>query len=298
MSTVGALVDQVYRDWLAGGTDQPVRGVLDTTVTSAATTILVDLAGLAADEQDAFASGAVVELERELIYVTAVDVAGDVATLTVGRAANGTAAAAHTAGSYVFPAPTYARQTVFDAVCDEIPALWPDLYRTATEQLVIGADYTEVPDDVETVVSLHWFDTVWQALVPELVKDFPPSTTGRALLAPVAPSGRTAYLTYRAGFARPSSETTSLVTLGVERGWERIVAAGAVASIISGNSELDVLTSEFIAEQLARESTPTGSAGQLATRLLRLRTDWISRAQRQLKARDRHPVSFMPLAGV
>jgi hypothetical protein len=300
LSTVAQLINQTYRDWLTGAADQPVRGVLDTTITDSDTTVLVNLAALAADEQDAFALGVVVELERELVYVTDVTVASNVATLTVVRAANGTTAATHSSGTYVYPSPTYARQSVFDAICDEVVGLWPELYALTTQTVTIGTSYTEVSALAEAPQKLYWMDgSAIGAEMPELLKNFPPSSTTRAIVTQVAPPGKTGYFTYRAKFARPSSESVDLVaTTGLDQSWERIVAIGAVASIISGVTELDPLTSEFIAEQLARETTPTGTSGQLVTRLLRLRNEWITRAQRQLRARDRHPVSFMPLAGV
>ena len=135
--TVDTLVDRVYRDYLEPADDQPVMVATAAEITTADTTVTYDDATFAPDEEDLLAPGVLIELGYEQMRVTDVD--PDTNTISVLRAVNGTEAAAFDAGTEIRVAPIYARQSVFEAVADNIVALYPDLHATATP-----GDYLEM----------------------------------------------------------------------------------------------------------------------------------------------------------
>lgn len=296
-TTVGDLADRVFSDWLFSGEDQPIIVTLAADVDDSTGTWTYDDDTLAPDEEEALSPGVIVEAGSEQARVKSVDY--DANSITVIRGVNGTTAAAHSEGDEVVVAPTYGRRAVVDAVLENVEALYPSLWHVDTEEITTSTTFVEVPSEVVTPLSLLWAcgDDYIDAPLPQLLPNFPPSSTGKAIRTIGTQDGRTAYFTYRSKFSRPDDEDADVGESGVERQWERIVVVGAAAQVVASRP-LDRLTAEYITEQLEREALPPGSPTDIRNGLLTLRDLWLRDAARDLRASEHHPVVYMPTRAV
>lgn len=296
-TTVGDLADRVYSDWLFSPEDQPVIVALASSVDDSTDTWTYDDSTLSPDEEDLLAPGVIVEAGAEQARVKAADY--DANSLTVTRGVNGTTAAAHAEGDEVVVAPTYVRRAVVDAVIENVESLYPSLWYVDTEEIATSSTYVEVPAEVITPLSLLWAsgDDYIDAPLPQLLPNFPPSSTGKAIRTVGCASERTAYFTFRSKFARPGDEDADVGEAGVERQWERIVVVGAAAQVVASRP-LDRLTAEYITEQLEREALPPGSPTDIRNGLLTLRDIWLRDAAGVLRASQTHPVVYNPTRAV
>lgn len=286
--TVAGLVDRVYRDYLEPADDQAVIATTPDGVTDVATTITYDPATFAPDEEDLLAPGVLIEVGLEQMRVTDVDEAGN--TLTVRRGVNGTEAAAIVAGAEIRVAPLYPRHTVFDAVADNIVALYPDLHRTATQTITSATSLVEVSADIVAIRAATYVSSNMPIQTNvELLRNYPGSTTGQAIKFHGAPAGRTVYVSYEARFTRPETEDEIVGDLGVDAAWERIIVVGAAAQVLAGR-ELDAVTQEYITEAMQSESFPTGSAGRLRDNLLRYHAYLLEQARSSARSDRTTPV--------
>lgn len=297
MSTVGEVVSRTYREYLALADDQPARAPLDAAVLAADTTWTLDAAILDADEADLFTPGILVECEQELALVTAVDADLFPATieLTVMRGQAGTTAANHADASLVYPAPAFPRKAVFDAVCDVVERLWPSLYHVTTTAITTAA-FVSVPATVADVIGFTWLSGGLIARADaQLYTDLPVaiSATGKAVRVD-AGNAVAGTLSYRAKFARPTTEADSLATLGVESSWEQILVVGAAASLLAGR-ELEASVQEIVTEQLRAQGYPVLSPSRQRNELLRLYSLLLGDARaRQLGERSLPVTMSMP----
>lgn len=288
-ATVDDLVDRVYRDYLHASDDQPVIVTVDGAVTDLATSIVVDLDALSPDEQFLLAPGVLAEIGNEQVRITAVD--EPTATLTVIRGVNGTEATAITEGSEIRVAPMYPRQTVFDAVADNIVALYPDLSHKATATVTSASSPVEVSADIVSVVSARRLSSgAVRHVNVELERNWQPASTTRTALAFYGiASGTDVYVTYEARFARPTSEADVVGDLGVDAAWERIVVVGAAAQVMAGRS-LDAASAEYIVEQMEREAFPYRAGMDLRDGLLRYHAFLLQQARKSLRSDRTVPV--------
>lgn len=292
MSTVAAVVDRLYRDYLFAPDDQPVRVVLASAVDDAETTWSLTTSMLAADELDVLAPGVVLEAgsEQALILSDLTDGA-----VTVARAHNGTTATEHAAGTLVPVAPAFSRRSVFDAVSDNIAALYPSLYATFTTEVTSASPWVELPAGLLSVSSVRAVSgTSWWAGNVTLLTDFDDSATGVAGVFDTV--GYRTLVTYRSRFVRPDDEADDLTTLGVRDEWERIVVVGAASQLLSGR-DTETVTQNLISEQLSVEGFPPRTAGQIASRMEALRDKWLDEAQRQLRSEERRRVVHVSTRG-
>lgn len=302
MSTVGQVVDRLYREYLDLSDDQPVQAPLSASADSSTTSWYLDSSGLDPDEADVFVEGMLVECGLELALVVAVDDSNYPTSLvlTVRRGMSGTTAASHDAGANVLAAPTFPRLSVFEAVADNVTALYPQLYRVATEDITT-AGYVSVPATVVDPLHFTWVSgsRIHRANV-ELFTDLPAavSATGKAVRVVAVGTGRSGTLTFRASFDRPTSESDDLATFGVDGSWERIVVVGSAAQVLAGR-ELDQVTQEFVTEQVRGQGYPVESASRQRNELIRLYQLMIQQAQSRLMAERDELVSMtMPTFGV
>ena len=267
MSTVAQVIERLYREILSPADDSPIQTPLTGAVDAVTATWPYTATVLSPDEEELFAAGVIVECEQEQALITAVDHTAN--TLTVQRGVNGTTAAAHAAGAMLLPAPTFARKAAFDAVADNVVALYPALYRRTTTSLTLTSGYTEVPAAVMTAVSA-WYVSGGRPVpvAASLITDFTASSTGKAITVSGANTGSTVYFTYHGRFDRPTAEADDLATLGVNPEWERIVIVGAAAQLLSLR-EFDSVNTEFVTEQMRAEGYPAGTSSRLRNELLR-----------------------------
>ena len=111
-TTIGGLVDRVFREYLEPADDLQSYTALDTTLSSSGTTLSFNGDLLTQEEKDAMDSGTIIECEQELMYCTDLDTVNN--NVTVVRGQRGTTAVEHANGSLVKIAPVFIRKAVFD----------------------------------------------------------------------------------------------------------------------------------------------------------------------------------------
>jgi hypothetical protein len=294
MAAVSTLVDRIYRDFLNKPDDLSAFSRLDGAINSSVTSVTYESGLFSSEEENLLGSGALIEINQEIMLVTAANTS--TRTLTVARGYAGTTAAAHSDKDNIFVNPTFPRKSVFDAVADNIVRLYPSLYNVTNTTVTANSTYQEVPaSTVEVMTSYVQNSTGSQYTTAgiELLRDFPPSSTNAAVQFYNTSNGKTVYLVVKRKFVMPSAETDDLSTACLlQDEYHQIVMVGAVADII-GATDIDASTQEFITEKLAAESYPVGSGERLRNALLRLRSLLIDEARGNLRSLYPAPVSIM-----
>ena len=295
MAAVSTLVDRIYRDFLNKPDDLSAFSRLDGAMSDTTGTTLTYESGLfSSEEENLLGNGALVEVDQELMLVTAANTS--TRTLTVSRGYAGTTAATHADETNIFINPTFPRKSVFDAVADNIVRLYPSLYNVTTTNVTSGSTYAEVPASTVEILTSYVQNASGEQYTSagiELLRDFPPSTTNTAVQFYNTSNGKTVHLVVKRKFVRPTSETVDLDTdCLISDEYEQIVMVGAVADIV-GATDIDASTQEFITEKLAAESYPVGSGERLRNALLRLRSLLIDEARGNLRSLYPAPVSIM-----
>ena len=295
MAAVSTLVDRIYRDFLNKPDDLSAFSRLDGAMSDTTGTTLTYESGLfSSEEENLLGNGALVEVDQELMLVTAANTS--TRTLTVSRGYAGTTAATHADNTNVFINPTFTRKSVFDAVADNIVRLYPSLYNVTTTNVTSSSTYAEVPASTVEILTSYVQNASGEQYTSagiELLRDFPPSTTNTAVQFYNTSNGKTVHLVIKRKFVRPTSESVDLATdCLISDEYEQIVMVGAVADIV-GATDIDASTQEFITEKLAADSYPVGSGERLRNALLRLRSLLIDEARGNLRSLYPAPVSIM-----
>ena len=295
MAAVSTLVDRIYRDFLNKPDDLSAFSRLDGAMSDTTGTTLTYESGLfSSEEENLLGNGALVEVDQELMLVTAANTS--TRTLTVSRGYSGTTAATHADKTNIFINPTFPRKSVFDAVSDNISRLYPSLYNVTTTNVTSNSTYQEVPASTVEILTSYVQNATGNQYTSagiELLRDFPPSSTNTAVQFYNTSLGKTVHLVVKRKFVRPTDETSDIETVClVAPEYEQIVMVGAVADII-GATDVDASTQEFITEKLAAESYPVGSGERLRNALLRLRSLLIDEARGNLRSLYPAPVSIM-----
>ena len=294
MAAVSTLVDRIYRDFLNKPDDLSAFSRLEGTINNSVTSLTYESGLFSSEEENLLGNGALIEIDQEIMSVTAANTS--TRTLTVSRGYAGTDAASHTDGANLFINPTFPRKSVFDAVSDNIVRLYPALYNVTTTNVTSGSTFAEVPATTVEILTSYVQNASGEQYTSagiELLKNFPPSSTNTAVQFYNTSSGKTVNLVVKRKFVRPTAETDDLATACLlEDEYEQIVMVGAVADIM-GATDVDASTQEFITEKLAAESYPVGSGERLRNALLRLRSLLIDEARGNLRSLYPAPVSIM-----
>jgi hypothetical protein len=294
MAAVSTLVDRIYRDFLNKPDDLAAFSRLDGSLTDSATSLTYEAGLFSSEEENLLGNGALVEVNQEIMLVTAANTS--TRTLTVSRGYAGTTAATHADSDNLYINPTFPRKSVFDAVADNIVRLYPTLYNVTTTDVVASSTYAEVPASTVEVLTSYVQNASGEQYTSagiELLRDFPPSTTNTAVQFYNTSNGKTVHLVVKRKFVRPTAETDDLATTClISDEYEQIVMVGAVADIV-GATDIDATTQEFITEKLAAENYPVGSGERLRNALLRLRSLLIDEARGNLRSLYPAPVSIM-----
>ena len=294
MAAVSTLVDRIYRDFLNKPDDLSAFSRLEGTINNSVTSLTYESGLFSSEEENLLGNGALIEIDQEIMLVTAANTS--TRTLTVSRGYAGTDAASHTDGANLFINPTFPRKSVFDAVSDNIVRLYPALYNVTTTNVTSGSTFAEVPATTVEILTSYVQNASGEQYTSagiELLKNFPPSSTNTAVQFYNTSSGKTVNLVVKRKFVRPTAETDDLATACLlEDEYEQIVMVGAVADIM-GATDVDASTQEFITEKLAAESYPVGSGERLRNAILRLRSLLIDEARGNLRSLYPAPVSIM-----
>ena len=214
MAAVSTLIDRIYRDFLNKPDDLSAFSRLDGAVSDTTGTSITYESGLfSAEEENLLGNGALVEVDQEIMLVTAANTS--TRTLTVARGYSGTTAATHSDKANIIINPTFPRKSVFDAVFDNIVRLYPSLYNVTTTDVVANTTYQEVPASTVEVLTSYVQNSTGEKYTSagiELLKDFPPSSTNTAVQFYNTTNGKTVHLVIKRKFVGPSSETDDLAT--------------------------------------------------------------------------------------
>jgi hypothetical protein len=322
-SNIGDLVDRTYREYLEPMDDVVSYTTLETGISASDTTVVFNNNLLSVEEEDALNAGTIIEIDRELLVCT--DLNTTTNTITVTRGARGTTAAIHDAGDIIKISPPFPRQNVFDAVCDQIKNMYPTLFATETKSVTAKSGYIilDGANDNYLITPLKAISqyTDWSAgsdetgigytgVSCELI-DLPnPFTytdaTGteqtltysnngpnkvNALQVYGISAGQEVYVTFKKKFIEPTTEETSLSTIGLETEYEPIVMAGVAAQLVSGR-DIPTATADYITDQMQVQNFPVDSATRLRNSLLQYQRVLLQQARKDLRARYPEPVTI------
>ena len=93
MAAVSTLVDRIYRDFLNKPDDLSAFSRLDGAINNSVTSLTYESGLFSSEEENLLGNGALVEVDQEIMLVTAANTS--TRTLTVARGYSGTTAASH-----------------------------------------------------------------------------------------------------------------------------------------------------------------------------------------------------------
>lgn len=326
-TTIENLVDRCFREYLEPMDDLNSYTSIPTGsgINSSATTISFTPELLTQEEEDMMDAGTIIEIEQELMYCTGINTVSN--EITVVRGALGTTAAEHLAGKIIKIAPVFTRKAVFDAVVDQVNNLFPTLFAVDTQSVTTGTGYTLIGsyDSVGThnyLVSIlsaisqytdfsSGSDTTGVNFAPvtcsliELPNPFTYTDsdgTERTMTYSTGPdvvhavqfsgisAGHTAYVTFKKRFIKPTAESDTLATIGLDTEWEPIVMAGVAAQLLSGR-DIPAATTDYITDQMAVQGYPVGSSNSIRNSLLQYQQLLLNQARKYLRAKYPESVS-------
>ena len=325
-TTIGNLVDRVYREYLEPMDDLQPYTVLTSAISSTtATTVSFNGDLLTQEEEDMMDAGSVIEIGQELMFCSSIDTINN--QVTVVRSARGSTATTHAIGDIVKIAPPFPRQVVFDAVKDQINNLFPTLFAVENKNVVTSTGYTllgsyDAPGTNNYLLSIlsaisqytdftSGSDTTGVSFAPvtssliELPNPFTYTdsdgtertityTTGPSVVHAIQFSGiaagHTAHVTFKKKFIEPTAESDTLASIGLEKEYEPIIMAGVTAQLISGR-DVPTVTADYISDQLAVSAFPVGSSNSIRNSLLQYQQLLLNQARKYLRAKYPEAVS-------
>ena len=303
-TTIGDLVDRVYREYLEP-MDNIVRyTILGSGIDDTATEITFNGDLLSVEEEDALDAGAIIEIGQELMICT--DLNAVTNTVTVTRGARGTTASSHLINSIIKITPPFARINVFNAVKDQIENLYPTLFAVEVQTLTSATGWValEGADDnriIAPLKAISQFTTLsdgdetsvqFRGVSVELI-DVPTSvtSTGKAVQFNGIQTGVPVHVTFKKKFGTVTNEDTTLSDVGLETEYEPIIMAGVAAQMVAGK-DIPTVTAEYITDQISVGNYPIGSSNSLRNSLLQYQQLLITQARKDLRARYPEPVQL------
>lgn len=303
-STIGNLVDRVYREYLEPNDDIQSFSNLRTAITdTTTTTVAYESDFLTTEEEDAMGSGAFIEINQELMLVLSLNTADE--TLTVKRGARGTTAATHAQTDLIKINPPFIRLNVFNAVKDQIENLYPTLFAVESQTITSASGYVALTgaDDSRIVAPLKAVSQYtsisgdqtsiqFRGVSIELI-DVPTTvtSTGKVVQFSGIASGVNVHCTFRKKFGEVTSEQNTLSDTGLETEYEPIIMAGVAAQMIAGK-DIPAATTEYISDSIQASVYPVGSSTSIRNSLLQYQQILIQQARKDLRARYPEPVSL------
>ena len=326
-TTIGDLVDRVYREYLEPPESVESYSYLTGNVDNSQTTINYEEDMFSTEEEDALGAGAIIEVGQELMFSKSLNAVTN--EITVQRGARGTSAAAHTAGDLIKISPAFPRKNVFDAIADQIENLYPTLFAVETKTLTSGTGYRIIGTHGSDVDNNNYLVAPIKAIsqytdfssgtdetglkfigVAVEMIDLPNGftytdedgtertktyTSGpqvvHALQFQGISAGYECYVTFKKKFIAPTDEDTTLVSVGLETEYEPIVMAGVAAQMVAGK-DINKIDAKYITEQISVSNAPIGSSNSLRNSLLQYQQLLIQQARKNLRAKYPEPVTL------
>jgi hypothetical protein len=289
MSTVGELLDRLYRTYLEPPDARPIEIQLTGPLTADAADNILTVSGFVVPEDaDLLKVGTILEHDQELMQV----ISYDLGTSEVGvvRGFLSTPLTSYGTEKVVGKlAPSYPRSSVFEAVADNIIQLYPKLYSVNTVNLVpIQGNIYGIGDTLAVEVLEMWRDgSGGDVDFDARMVDYHPAVGGRAVISNVFRGG--AWIKYRRRFGKATAETDTLASLGVDERWVAILMAGAAADLMAGR-DVPAAHTEWVSATLEAESIQVGTRSSVAVGLARYRELLITRAESEMSAEYRPKV--------
>jgi len=323
-TTIGDLVDRVYREYLETPDNLISYTYLDTAITdTTTTTISFDGNLLSIEEEDLLDAGTVIEIGKELMYCKSINTVDN--TVTVERGVRGTTATTHAIGDLIKIKPFFTRQAVYDAVKDQIETLYPTIFATETKEVTAVAGFLvldSVNNDnylVAPLAAISQYVTFandadetgsqYRGVSVELI-DLPNGFTWtdsegdentvthtegplvvKGLQFYGVNPGKKVFVTFKKKFKSITDEDTTLSSIGIEAEYEPIIMAGVAAQVIASR-DIPSATASYITEQMAVQSFPVNSASSIRNSLLQYKALLIEQARKDLRARYPEPVTI------
>jgi hypothetical protein len=280
MTTVAAIIDRLFRTYLEPPDYQPAFALLASDVNDITTSIPLTNFAIPEDEQ-LVRLNILVEMGRELMIVTAYNSATK--TLTVTRGQEGTAAEDHLANSKLKLKVPYSRQSVFEAVADNITSLHPLLFTVKTEQLSSDSGNIAGLDDNLAVDVIEIWPDNWGATDESFdgrIVDYHPSVGGRAVVSNIWTGSM--WVKYRRRMGSVAAETDTLDALGVDARWVNIIMAGAAADLLVGR-DIPASVTDWVGQVLEAENIRVGTRQSIGFGLAQYRDLLLKRANKEMQ---------------
>lgn len=237
MTTLSQLIDEVSLKLSGYTMRQDTMTTLSTGINDTATSVVVANA-------DGIGQG-IIEIDDELMYVTAVDRASSTLTIAPwGRGYLGTTASAHDANARVTAAPSYPRHEMKNAINDTILAIGEDIFGLGTFSFTYNPAVItyEAPADAEAILTVTYEEVgPSKQWIPirrfDLDRTMPTSAfaSGKALtIGQQIQPGRTVQVSYiKEPTTLPSLSSVFETVTGMPSSAKDVVVLGAVYRILS-----------------------------------------------------------------
>ena len=278
MSTVASLINRTQRQLLSGLIEDRNKIASQVTATATSVSFQYDMSGIR--------SGAVVEIDSELMYVWEVNIGTK--TATVDRGFNGTTAAAHASGTLCVVNPRFPRNQILEAFNDELMDLstpMNGLYRMKTLDVRYnGTDMMINLPTIGDVISIidvrsrNKSDEYLAVRNVELIRNLPTKDFGSSMALKFNDPPRQGDLriVYRAPFSRIVKEADDLqVNCGYPISAEDILILGAEIRLMAPR-EIKRNFTESQGDTRRSDEVSAGSVANSMTNLIRLRRDRIT----------------------
>ena len=289
MSDVRNLIDRCFRTYLEPPSARAAFARLSGAITDAGTSLVIG-SWVVPEDEEMMRAGVALELDSELVDVLSYD--EFTSTCVVERGVEGTTATAHADGAKVKLSPKFARQSVFEAVADNIIGLFPDLYTTESALLVSAGGVAPLDDALAVSIIDIWTGANGTGgSIEGRIVDYHPQVGGRALILDSA-AGQV-WVRYRRRFASVTSEDDTFTDIGLDPRWANIVVIGACADLMAG-ADLEASHVDWVTQSLAAETVPVGTRAQLATAMARYRELLVDRAKSEMRSEYKARVRMRP----
>lgn len=252
-------------------------------------------------------SSGVIEIDQELILVSAVADNGACTIPPWGRGYLGTTAVSHTADAMVTSQPTFPKAKVFDAINEIVGRIFPEVFaaKTANFTTTIPSITYDLPDDAVRLLDARWKELgpqqYWNGVRKMRLNPSSGTTASGGSTGPYSNvtvdiadpmfPGRDLVIEYAARPAQFSALTDDFVTVtGLPLSCKDVLVLGA-AAILTVNQELSRLQVATI-EQQNRSQTVAPAAALTSSRFLEQK--YKDRLKEEAQAlRAKYPVRLM-----
>ena len=287
MTTVDQAIDRLKRSFLVAPDNQPALSTSLDALTASDTDVDVTLGDFGLIEDEAYLmAGSIIEIGRELMRVSSYEESTKIATVI--RSIDSTPLQAHDAGASVTMAPPFPRQSMFEAISDNIVRLFPRLFTVRAELIPsVGFGVFPLYDKLAVDIITAWPESLAEGVSPNYmatIVDYHPLTEGRAVLCSLSSSSL--WVRYRRRMDRPEAVSDELEDLGVDQLWEEIIVIGAAADLTM-NTDLPYMRADFLGDVAENETIRFGSRTGVSRALAQKRDDLIDQCMREMRAEYR-----------